>query len=658
MVATFDTFASNPASSQQGKPPDDGCLLVIFGASGDLMKRLLLPSLYNLACDGLLPEHFAVVGVGRSQWTTEYFRERLTEDIKQFSTRPNLEEAVWSDLLRRMYYSPVSFDDLNTYNELAAYLENLASEWKTGSNILFYLATPPPVFGAICENLSRAGFTHSEHGWRRVVVEKPFGHDLKSAIELNRQILQYWREEQIYRIDHYLGKETVQNILAFRFANGIFESVWNKQSIDHMQLTVSESVGVETRGDYYDQSGVLRDMIQNHMLQILSYLCMEPPSSFRPEAIRNEKVKLLEAVRILTPWEVSLNTVRGQYGPGAKPDGAQLSGYREEPKVNPQSNTETFAAIKLMIDNWRWEGVPVYLRSGKRLWKRGTEIVVQFKKSPEVVFRGSTVDHVEPNRLVFHIQPDQGIELRFQAKVPGPTMRLQNVNMRFGYGDTFKAARGTGYEFLLYSAIAGDATLFSRTDLVETCWKIAQPILDFWASESAREFPNYAAGTWGPRAAFGLIERDGRRWIEICNRDVLQQVPLFQNADAQFLNSLVMLLTPVIYSAGDTIIQKGERGTEMYIVSKGTVEVIKENGESLAQLKEGNFFGEIALLLSEPRVASVRAVTQCDLFVLSKQDFDKALHDHPDFANAVRDIARSRYHVEPPVTGLQSQDTK
>lgn len=604
-----------------------------------------MPSLYNLACDGLLPQNFAVVGVGRSQWTTDEFRGRLTDDIRKFSTRPTFEETVWKTLLPRMYYAPISFEDPDTYRALAVFLDKLATERKTAGNILFYLATPPPVFGAICDNLHQAGCTSSKAGWRRVIVEKPFGHDLKSAIDLNRQILQYWSEEQIYRIDHYLGKETVQNILAFRFANGIFESVWNKQSIDHVQLTVSESVGVETRGDYYDQSGVLRDMIQNHMLQILSYLCMEPPSSFRPESIRNEKAKVLEAVRILSPSEVPACAVRGQYGPGTKPDGSRLSGYREEPKVNPQSNTETFAALKLMIDNWRWEGVPFYLRSGKRLWKRGTEIVVQFKKSPEGVFRGTPVDHVEANRLIFHIQPDQGIELRFQAKIPGPDMRLQNVNMRFGYGEAFKAARGTGYEFLLYRAMAGDSTLFSRTDLVETCWRIAQPILDAWSSEIAGDFPNYPAGSWGPRSAYELIEEDGRSWVEIVNREILQQVPLFQKADAQFLNSLIMLLKPAVFSAGDIIIRKGDPGTEMYIVSKGEVEVLNDSSDSLARLKEGNFFGELSLLLSEPRSATVRAVTECDLLSLSKQDFWKALKEHPEFAKVVRESAKSRYKV-------------
>jgi glucose-6-phosphate 1-dehydrogenase len=642
------TQNSLPITLEQKNPPQDGCLLVVFGASGDLMKRLLMPSLYNLACSGLLPEHFGIVGVARTDWNTESFRERMTEDIRKFSTRPEFDEATWNRLSNLLHYVPISFDDSTAYQTLHQHLNTLASNLGTSGNILFYLATPPSAFASICENLHQAGFRESNEGWRRVIVEKPFGHDFASAVELNKLILRYWHEDQIYRIDHYLGKETVQNILAFRFANGVFESVWNRNSIDHIQLTVSESVGVEGRGDYYDRSGVMRDMIQNHLLQILSYLCMEPPSSFRPDAIRNEKVKVLESVRLMRASEISSYAVRGQYGPGEKPDGTKLAGYRQETNVDPHSKTETFAALKLFIDNWRWEGVPIYLRSGKSLWKKGTEVVIEFKKSPQATFRGTDITELEPNRLIFHIQPDQAIELRFQAKIPGPAMELQNVNMRFGYSEAFKAARGTGYEFLLYSALAGDATLFSRTDLVESCWRIAQPILDYWQREPARDFPNYPAGSWGPRSAFDLIERDGRRWIEIINRNVLQQIPIFQTADPQFLNALVLLLKPVICSAGETVVRRGEPGEEMYIISRGDVEVLNESGKAIAQLKEGNFFGEISLLLSEPRNATVRAITHCDLFTLSKDDFHKALRDHPEFATAVLDTAKTRYKLDLP----------
>jgi glucose-6-phosphate 1-dehydrogenase len=604
-----------------------------------------MPSLYNLACSGLLPEHFGVVGLGRSSWTTESFRERMTQDIHTFSTRSEFNEDIWAELRSKLYYVSLPFQDPDSYHILNTFLTRLASELHTSGNILFYLATPPSIFGEICENMHQAQLHLSDDGWRRVIVEKPFGHDLPSAIELNRLILRYWTEDQIYRIDHYLGKETVQNILAFRFANGLFESVWNRQCIDHIQITVSESVGVEGRGEYYETSGVLRDMIQNHMLQILSYLCMEPPSSFRADSIRNEKVKVLDSVRILNPADVPAFAVRGQYGEGIKQDGTKLPAYRQEEKVNPESKTETFAALKLLIDNWRWEGVPVYLRSGKRLWKKGTEVVIEFKKTPHGSFRGTGISTIEPNRLIFHIQPDQGIELRFQTKVPGPKLDLQNVNMRFGYGEVFRAERGTGYEHLLYSAMSGDATLFSRTDFVEACWSIAQPVLDYWSSEPAPEFPNYPAVSWGPRSASDLIERDGRRWIEIINRSALQQIPLFHSADAQLLNALVVLLQSRIFSPGQEIVRRGEPGNEMYIISRGQVEILDEQGEPVATLQEGNFFGEISLLFSAPRTATVRAKTQCDMFTLSKDDFLDALRDHPEVANIIMEAARTRYPV-------------
>lgn len=645
MIDKLESYASIPSEPQQGGRPKDPCLLVIFGASGDLTKRLLIPALFNLACDKLLPERFAVLGVGRTEWTTNFFREKLTQDIRSFQTRPTFDENVWNRLVTQLHYASGPLDDLETYKKVSHFLEALDLELVTAGNVIFYLATPPGAFGPISENLNKVGLSRTEKGWRRLVVEKPFGHDLPSAIELNGEILRYWNEDQVFRIDHYLGKETVQNILAFRFANGIFESVWNKQAIDHIQLTVSESVGVEGRGGYYDKSGVLRDMIQNHMFQLLSYVCMEPPAGFRADAIRNEKVKLLESIRPLTPAEIPHLAVRGQYGSGVKPDGTKRVGYRQEPDVNPESKTETFAALKLFVDNWRWDGVPIYLRSGKGLWKRGTELVVEFKKTPQVVFRGSGLDHPAPNRLIFHIQPDQAIELRFQAKRPGPIMKLQDVNMRFGYGDVFKAARGTGYEFLIWSAMVGDAALFSRTDLVETSWAIAQPILNHWATEPVNDFPNYPGGSWGPRAAFDLMERDGRQWVEIINRDVLQQIPLFQGADTRFLNALVMTLKPEIYSAGDSIIRKGEAGEEMYIISRGEVEVLDDHAQPIAELKEGSFFGELSLLLSEPRNATVRARTACDIYVLSKHDFRNALREYPEFANTFLDVVKKRYNI-------------
>jgi glucose-6-phosphate 1-dehydrogenase len=635
---------NRPASSSA--PTGQACVIVIFGASGDLTKRLLMPALYNLACDGLLPGRFALVGVAMDELTTEQFREKMSADIRQFSTRKRFDDEVWSDFVRHLYYSPGTFQDAKTFERIAALVKQLDGEWQTDGNVLYYLAVPPPLFGLIGEQIARAGGTAAERGWRRVIVEKPFGHDLASALELSRELLKHWREDQIYRIDHYLGKETVQNLLAFRFSNGMFEPLWNKSHIDHIQLTVAETVGVEGRGRYYERAGVLRDMIQNHMFQMLAYLCMEPPTSFQPEAIRNEKAKVLDAVRIMRGEDVWANTVRGQYGPGRKADGTDGMGYRQEPDVDPRSRTETFAALKLFIDNWRWESVPIYLRSGKALWRRGTEILVQFKKAPEVIFRDTpAVERLESNQLIFHIQPDQEIELRFQAKRPGPSMNLQKVNMRFDYREAFEAARATGYEVLLYHCLLGDAMLFSRTDLVESAWRIAQPMLEVWAATPPEDFPNYPAGSWGPKAAFDLIERDGRKWLEVVNRGVIEQVPLFQACDAVFQHNVAMALKPEVYAPGDFIIRKGDVGREMYFLVKGEVDVLDGDGAVISALGPGTFFGETSLLLSEPRNASIRAREYCDLFVLDKGDFNRVLRDHPQFAKSILEVCRTRYKV-------------
>jgi len=618
----------------------------MFGASGDLTRRLLMPALYNLACDGLLPKRFAIVGVAMDELTTEQFREKMSTDIRQFSTRKQFDDEVWGDFVRHLSYSPGTFEDAKTYERIAALVTQLDGEWQTEGNVLYYLAVPPPLFGLISAQLARAGGTAAKRGWRRVIVEKPFGHDLASAIELSRELLEHWREDQIYRIDHYLGKETVQNLLAFRFSNGMFEPLWNRNHIDHIQLAVAETVGVEGRGRYYERAGVVRDMIQNHMFQMLAYLCMEPPISFKPEAIRNEKAKVLDAVRIMRPEDVLANTVRGQYGRGRGADGQDAVGYRQEPHVDPQSGTETFAAIKVFIDNWRWEGVPIYLRSGKALWRRGTEILVQLKKAPEVIFRETpAMERLESNQLIFHIQPDQEIEVRFQAKHPGPSMNLQKVNMRFDYREAFQAARATGYEVLLYHCMLGDAMLFSRTDLVESAWKIAQPILDVWAASPAEDFPNYPAGSWGPKAAFDLIERDGRKWLEVVNRSVIAQVPLFSACDAIFQHNIAMALKPEVYAPGDLIVRKGDIGREMYFLVNGEVDVLDRDGTAIATLGPGSFFGEISLLLSEPRTASVRAREYCDLFVLDKRDFNRVLRDHPEFARSILEASQARYKV-------------
>ena len=626
-------------------PRGDACILVIFGAAGDLTRRLLVPALYNLACDGLLSPHYAVVGVAGKEMSTQQFREQLSEDIRSFTTRNAVDETVWADFVGRLHYQAGRFEDDATYTGVAALIEEVSARSGTGGNVIFYFATPPVVFGLIGENLAAAGLAAAASGWRRLIVEKPFGRDLASALELNRTLLAHWKEEQIFRIDHYLGKETVQNLMAFRFSNGIFEPLWNRQQIDHIQFTVAESVGVEGRGGYYDRSGVLRDMIQNHMFQMLAYLCMEPPSSLRADAVRNEKAKVLEAVRIMRPEDVLRDTVRGQYGPGRKPDGTAVTGYRQEPNVAPASSTETFAALKLYIDNWRWEGVPIFLRSGKSLWKRGTEILVQFKKAPAVLFRDVPgVEHLEHNQLIFHIQPDQGIEMRFQAKHPGPQLALQKVDMRFDYQEAFEASRSTGYEVLLYHSMRGDATLFTRNDLVEVAWRIAQPILDTWAENPPQDYPNYEAGSWGPKGAYHLIEREGRKWLEVINRAVLEKVTLFAGTSPVFLHSLALVLKPAVFSAGDTIVAKGESGAEMYFVARGEVEVV--DGEKvLITLGQGNFFGEKSLMLAEPRSASVRAKTQVDLYVLDKSDFMKVLKDHPKFARSILDVYCKRYDL-------------
>ena len=626
-------------------PKGDPCIIVLFGAAGDLTRRLLMPALYNLACDGLLSPRFAIVGVAAEALDSAQFRERMSTEVRRFTTRKDFDEKVWSDFVGRLHYLPGRFEDNAVYGRIAERLEELQAQYAIGGNVLFYLATPPVVFGLIGKMLAAAGLNAHPSGWRRLIVEKPFGRDLGSAIELNRVLLEHWREEQIFRIDHYLGKETVQNLLAFRFSNGMFEPLWNRQQIDHIQFTVAESVGVEGRGRYYDGAGVLRDMIQNHMFQMLAYLCMEPPSSLRADAVRNEKAKLLEAVRIMRPEDVLRDTVRGQYGPGRKADGTLVPGYRQERDVAPQSTTETFAALKLDIDNWRWEGVPIYLRSGKSLWKRGTEILVQFKKAPEVLFREAPgISHLEHNQLIFHIQPDQGIELRFQAKHPGPQLSLQKVDMRFDYQDAFEAARSTGYEVLLYHCMRGDATLFTRNDLVEAAWRITQPILDTWADNPPVDFPNYEAGTWGPKIAFHLIERSGRKWLEVINRAVLEKVPIFADTSPVFLHGLALVLRPAVFAAGDLIVRKGEPGSEMYFVARGEVEVA-DGDQLVTVLGEGNFFGEKSLLLSEPRSASVRARTQCDLFVLDKADLVKVLMDHPKFARSILEAYCRRYNL-------------
>lgn len=635
-----------PAGTASFGHVPDPHVLVIFGASGDLTRRLLVPALYNLAADGLLGR-LAIIGVSLPEFNDASFREKLSRDIQTYTTRSGVDPRVWETLERRLYYETGTFEDDATYARLAARLDSVGSELGTGGNVLFYLATSPTLFERVARKLAEAGLHRDERGWRRLIVEKPFGFDLASAVTLNRALLTHWDERQIFRIDHYLGKETVQNLLAFRFSNRMFEPLWSRQQISHVQFTVAEAVGVEGRGQYYDSAGALRDMIQNHMFQMVAYLCMEAPASMDADAVRNEKAKVLEAVRILTPAEVLRDTVRGQYGQGRQLDGTTVKGYREEPDVDPRSITETFAALRLQIDNSRWEGVPIYLRSGKRLWKKGTEILVQFKRAPAGVFSGATgVDDLESNQLIFHVQPDQAIELRFQAKRPGPRLELQKVDMRFDYQDAFEADRSNGYEVLLYQCMRGDATLFTRNDLVETAWRITQPILDTWAENPPVDFPNYEACTWGPKAAFDLLEREGREWLEVINRNTLEAVPLFAGTSPVFLHSLAMMLQPAVFEAEDVIVREGELGTTMFVVARGEVEVLDRDGNRLNRLGSGSFFGELALLSAGPRRATVRALSHCDLYALDKADLQHVLRDQPRFAHTILEVCRDRYKLD------------
>jgi glucose-6-phosphate 1-dehydrogenase len=498
----------------RGERPGDPCIFVVFGATGDLFKRKLLPALYNLRALGLLPREFAVVGAVRRDLDDGAFRAEADEAIQAFATGP-VDAAVWADFRGRLYCVSGDLDEAATYRELSDRLAILDSQCGTQGNVLFYLATPPEAFAPLSARLGEIGLLRAGSGsgrWRRVIVEKPFGRDLDTARALNTSLRAVLREEQIFRIDHYLGKETVQNILVFRFANGIFEPIWNRRYVDHVQITVSEALGVEGRGAYYERAGVLRDMIQNHIFQLLSLVAMEPPSTLAGEAVRNEKTKVLEAIRPHRPEELLSSTVRGQYGDGFI-DGRKVPGYRSEPKVAATSFTETFAALRLDVENWRWAGVPFYVRSGKRLARRDTRIAIQFKRPPLMLFRDAGLEQVEPNRLEIRIQPEESIHISMKAKVPGPSIRLDEVKLSFSYQDFGPLPRATGYERLVYDCMIGDATLFHRADMVEAAWGVATPILDLWSSLPAREFPNYLPGSHGPAAADDLLAREGRRWV-------------------------------------------------------------------------------------------------------------------------------------------------
>jgi glucose-6-phosphate 1-dehydrogenase len=511
---TMNELQPSTTIEQSTTPPGKAagpCALVIFGASGDLTSRKLFPALLNLARDGLLPHDFAVVGLARRPLTDEQFRNSIAEDMRGMKEPP--QPAVWSRLAPRVSYLSGDLTQPATYRALSQRLARCDQELHTGGNHLFYLATAPTLFAAAVHQLGEAGLTREENDrWRRVIIEKPFGRDLASARQLNRELRQDLEENQIYRIDHYLGKETVQNIMVFRFANGIFEPLWNRRYIDHVQITVAETVGVEGRGGYFDHAGTLRDMVPNHLFQLVSLIGMEPPALMEADAMRDEQVKLLRAVRPLNPPEVVSNVVRGQYGPGAI-DGKQVPGYRSEPNVAADSRTDTFVALKLEVDNWRWADVPFYLRTGKRLAQRHTQIVIQFRRAPHRLFRNTAIASCLSNQLVLNIQPDEGLSLRIGAKVPGPVVRLGLVTMDFDYERAFGDHPSTGYERLLYDCMIGDATLFQRADMVELGWSIVAPIQQAWQA-GGDGLQLYPSGSWGPSAAAELMTRDGRRWRE------------------------------------------------------------------------------------------------------------------------------------------------
>jgi glucose-6-phosphate 1-dehydrogenase len=513
-VSSPPALEPNPlrAGLRRERAPEP-CAVVIFGASGDLTRRKLLPALYNLHADRLMPGSFAVVGFARRDWSDEAFASILREGLEAHSRRAP-ESEIWRELLPRLSYVRSSFDDPEGYRELSRRLERLDREGGTGGNRLYYLAVPPSAYPEIVRRLAEAGLNRPGAGghWARVVVEKPFGHDLSSARELNRTVHAVFDERAVFRIDHYLGKETVQNLMVFRFANTIFEPIWNRRYVDHVQITVAESIGVEGRGSYYEESGMTRDMVQNHMFQLLCLTAMEPPVSQAADAIRDEKVKVLHALRPVPPERAGEETVRGQYGPGTV-GGRKVPGYVEEPGVAAGSRTETYVALRLHLDNWRWAGVPFYLRAGKRLPKRVTEVALQFKDVPHRLFHTGPSDRIAPNVLALRIQPDEGISVKFDSKVPGPEPRIQPVTMEFRYGTSFGVEPPEAYERLLLDAILGDSTLFIRGDEVEASWAYIDPLHEGWSAEPGDSpLPSYESGTWGPDPAERLLAREGRSW--------------------------------------------------------------------------------------------------------------------------------------------------
>jgi glucose-6-phosphate 1-dehydrogenase len=509
------TPCAEPSTGSERKP--DPCVVVIFGASGDLTKRKLLPALYHLEQGGLLPSEIAVVGVARRP-LEQTFPPDMQEGIIA-GGGVDKDEAKLAPFVSKVSYFAMNFDDSNGYDRLKKYLAEIDAKFGTKGNRLFYLATAPEYFSDIVKYLGEHGMAKPEPcvegqrpTWVRTIVEKPFGNDLDSARALNDEVNKVFSEDQVFRIDHYLGKETVQNILVFRFANSIFENVWNRNYIDHVEITAAESIGIEGRGPFYEQAGALRDVVQNHVMEVLSFIAMEPPVSFEASAVRAEKVKVWRAIQPIQPAQA----IRGQYGP-AEVGGKSIPGYRQEDRVNPESQTETYAALKLEIENWRWAGVPFYIRAGKRMAKRLTEVTIMFKQPPLRLFKNleGHSDHIEPNFISMRIQPDDGITLRFGAKVPGPSMDISAVDMDFSYADAFGPSSNNGYERLLLDAMLGDATLFAHRDGVEATWSLITPVLENWAKTPVTDFPNYAAGTWGPSASDAMLKADGRKWRKL-----------------------------------------------------------------------------------------------------------------------------------------------
>ena len=492
----------------------EGCAIVIFGATGDLTRRMIVPALYSLQQRGLLPDDFAIVGFSRSKWDTEVFRAEMESAVREFAGAAPWDAASWEKFGQRLYYISGNYGNGEDFQQLAMLLSSVSSQHNCGGNYVFYLSTPPSVYSDVIQQLGAVGLDQASDAgasWRRVVIEKPFGRDLASAQTLNAQIADVFAESQTYRIDHYLGKETVQNILVFRLANHIFEPLWNRRYVDHVQITASESIGIEHRAGYYEESGAMRDMFQNHLLQLYSLVAMDPPVVFDAEAVAAEKIKVLRATRPIPMTQIDQWAVRGQYGPGWA-RGEYVNGYREEENTDPQSNRETFAALKLYIDNWRWEGVPFYLRSGKSMTKKVTEIAIQFKRVPHLLFGLTPADTLNPNAIVIRVQPNEGFSLQFRVKSPGQTIRMHQVSMNFGYESLFNGEAPPAYETLLLDIMRGDRTLFAHSEWIEYAWGLITPIIEAWESGPASNFPNYAAGSWGPPEADALIAMDGRSW--------------------------------------------------------------------------------------------------------------------------------------------------